>query len=184
MCCARCDWGLPSFGWKARDVGVRTTHHDTDQSVTRTCKRVSSDGTGGRRDPRYVLILRPSLHETVRRGLGRQRGARAMRGQGESPAFQHAVPRHNRVRALLMARAARNGRRTRRPNAPLGVPATITPTGRPARRRCRCFSSGTMTWSRRSGRAVLTNLSATPLRVGHGERRRKRRAHGTRRWGP
>ena len=42
---------------------------------------------------------------------------------------QAAVLRHNRVRAPVMARAARDGRRTRRPDAPLGVPATIMPTG-------------------------------------------------------
>ena len=43
--------------------------------------------------------------------------------------YDQAVLRHNRVRALLMAREARNGRRTRRLNAPLGMPATIMPTG-------------------------------------------------------
>jgi len=85
--------------------------------------------------------------------VGRSASSRARRGLFRLPKApqrarnQHTVssprcdlsrgtcPRHNRVRALLMAREARNGRRTRRPNAPLGVPATIMPTGRQRSRR-------------------------------------------------
>jgi hypothetical protein len=78
MCCVPSRLGLASIDRKKRHAGVRTTYRDTDRSVTRACRRVSPEGTASRRDLRYVLILRSSLHETVRRGLGSQRGARAM----------------------------------------------------------------------------------------------------------